>query len=225
MANLLGILHGPTRKDKTSMFCSISMSNTTAMSRNYVKKYIKQHNLCFPVNENIFDKLRWKISKTLESDNPKIKGRVKMGDALNISKIFPKVKVDLVLTSPPYLNIFSYTRENWIRLWLLGFNKEKIFNEIKLDDNHSYTEYKKFIINFLYSVKKILKHNGKLVMVIGDVKNNMIFLNMWNEIKNESPFKMVEYFYDNIKQNKKSTNKNGIKAGKATQLDNICVFQ
>lgn len=223
LANLLGILHGPIRKDKTSMFCSLGMSNTTAMSRNYVKKYSTEHNLTFPINENVFEKLRWKIQKTVKSTNPMQKGKVKIGDALKADKIFPNTKFDLVLTSPPYLNIFSYTRENWIRLWLLGFDKVNLSNQIKLDDNHRYEEYKKFILNFLHSIKKVLKPNGKLIMVVGDVRDNLIFLNMWNEIKNNSPFTMTECFFDDIQQSKKSTNKNGIKAGKATKVDNICV--
>ena len=229
LACLLGILHGPSRKDGTSLFLSISMSNTNSMSKNYVDKYVKCHNLTFPKNENVFEKIKEKVKKTfldfkfyLNKKYPI--GKMKLCNALDCHKNFGNTKFDCIITSPPYLNIFNYTRENWIRLWLLGFNKPNLSNEIKLDDNHSYEEYKIFIKNFMNSAHKALKKDGKLIMIVGDVENKYKFSDLWNKIKNDVKFKLVDSCKDE-RANNKSTRKNGVKSGKATKVDNICLFR
>ena len=223
LACLLGILHGPSRKDGTSLFLSISMSNTNSMSKNYVDKYVKCHNLTFPKNENVFEKIKEKVKKIfldfkfyLNKEYPI--GKMKLSNALDCHKNFGSTKFDCIITSPPYLNIFNYIRENWIRLWLLGFNKPNLSNEIKLDDNHSYEEY------FMNSAYKALKKDGKLIMIVGDVENKYKFLDLWNEIKNDVKFKLVDSCKDE-RVNNKSTRKNGVKSGKATKVDNICLFR
>ena len=32
-------------------------------------------------------------------------------------------KVDLIVTSPPYLQVVNYGTANWIRLWLMGLDE------------------------------------------------------------------------------------------------------
>ena len=212
LACLLGILHGPSRKDGTSLFLSISMSNTNSMSKNYVDNYVKKHSLTFPKNENIFEKLKEKVKKSFSDFkfylNKKYPiGKIKLCNALDCHKNFGRIKFDCIITSPPYLNIFNYTRENWIRLWLLGFNKQNLSSEIKLDDNHSYEEYKTFITNFMNSAYKALGKDGKLIMIVGDVENKYKFLSLWNEIKDTTKFKLVDSCKDE-RANNKSTRKN-----------------
>lgn len=229
LACLLGILHGPTRKDGTSSYLSISMSNTNSMAKNYVDKYVKQHNLHFPINENVFEKLRWKVERSFSNindfDHKNLSiGEVKMGDALNCNQIFKQKKFDCIITSPPYLNIFNYTSENWIRMWLLDYEKDNLKNEIKLDDRHGLASYKNFLINFMNKVFEILKPKSKLIMIIGNVEKKYNFLkDIWQEIKDKVKFKLIDNCLD-YRANNKSTRKNGTKSGKATKVDNICVF-
>ena len=229
LACLLGILHGPTRKDGTSSYLSINMSNTNSMAKNYVDNYVKQHNLHFPRNENVFEKLRKKVERSFSNidhfdHKDLLVGEVKNGDALNCNKIFKNKKFDCIITSPPYLNIFNYTSENWIRMWLLGYEKDNLKKEIKLDDHHGLVDYKKFLINFMNCAFNVLKENGKLIMIIGNVeKKYNFFKDIWQEIKDRTKFKLIERCLD-YRANNKSTRKNGTKSGKATKVDNICVF-
>jgi hypothetical protein len=108
----LGILHGPTKKDGSSSYCSISMRNTTAMSRNYVEKYVREHEIKFPTNDNIFEKLLNKVERISRNGKVSPNAKLKLFDALKCNECFKNNKMDLILTSPPYLNVFSYTREN-----------------------------------------------------------------------------------------------------------------
>lgn len=159
-------------------------------------------------------------------DNKKIPiGDVKLGNALHCNQIFKNKIFDCIITSPPYLNIFSYTSENWIRMWLLGYEKNNLKSEIKLDDHHGFAAYKKFLINFMNYTFNILKENGKLIMIIGNIEKKYNFLkDIWQEIKDKVKFKLIENCLD-YRTNNKSTRKNGTKSGKATKVDNICMFE
>jgi hypothetical protein len=57
LAITLGIMHGPMRKNGDSIYLSLSMSNHTSMSVNYVRNYSLKHNLVKP-EFNIFEKIR-----------------------------------------------------------------------------------------------------------------------------------------------------------------------
>lgn len=38
------------------------------------------------------------------------------------SKFYNNTQIKLVFTSPLYLNIINYTQQNWLKMWMLGFN-------------------------------------------------------------------------------------------------------
>ena len=67
--------------------------------------------------------------------------------------------VDLVVTSPPYLQVVNYGMANWIRLWLLGVDEvgreqgagRKTMNAA-LDHRHTYVTYRQFILRTLFGM-------------------------------------------------------------------------
>jgi len=105
-------MHGPMRKGGKSIYFSLSMSNHTSMSVNYVKKYALKHNLKKPEDDSIFEKIKnraiYILKKSKYSDNI---AQVKLGNALEINKYFD-IKPKLIFTSPPYLNLINYTKQN-----------------------------------------------------------------------------------------------------------------
>ena len=65
-------------------------------------------------------------------------------------------------------------------MWLLGYEKDNLKKEIKLDDHHDLVDYKKFLINFMNCAFNVLKENGKLIMIIGNVeKKYNFFKDIW----------------------------------------------
>lgn len=229
LAITLGIMHGPMKKKGDTIYLSLSMSNHTSMSKNYVKKFADKHNLKRP-EDNIFNKIKnrsiYIISNSKWSKN---NGIVKYGNALEIEQNFPNLKPNLIFTSPPYLNIINYTNQNWIKMWLLGFDSRSENKSIGLDDEHKLDEYIFFIKKYLQNISKISSLETKIIMVIGDVKRNdklFSFEDMWEKIKYDIPELIIdEIFVDNIKQNNKATNSMGSRAGKATRVDKIYVFK
>lgn len=84
--------------------------------------------------------------------------------------------VDLLLTSPPYLDVVNYATANWIRLWWLGVDdvardagagRRKL--NAKLDHRHSYESYVEFMRRSFVGARRVLSRRGVAVYVIGDV--------------------------------------------------------
>lgn len=216
---MLGLMHGPVKKDGTSSYFSVSMPNTFSMSPNYVRNYVKKKNLSYP-EDSIFPKIINRIKIKYENINSSSKVTIKYADALKINNL-RKESVDLFFTSPPYLNIINYTNDNWIRLWLLGYDRNKLKEEIKLDDKHSYENYCKFIEKYLNTKYDLASQKGKMILVVGDIKNKMNFEEVLKQIKKNIKWKLIEIYKNEINSNNKVTNM--IKA-KATTKENIYIF-
>ncbi|QVK05297.1 DNA methyltransferase [Mycoplasma mycoides] len=230
---ILGLMHGPSRKDKTSAYFSLSMSNNVSMSPNYVKQYAKKNLLERPVS-NIFELIVDKILKiykkrTKELIQSKLNAEFRFSNALYISNTWKDIKPKLIFTSPPYLNIINYTKQNWIKMWMLGYEKNEDIKKIGLDDFHNeYSYINNFLIKFMIECSLLMTDNSKLIMVIGDViKGKKIFsiINHIDYIQQETKLSLVEIYTDNVTQSSKATNSHGVKAGKATQIERIYVFE
>ncbi|ATZ20844.1 DNA methyltransferase [Mesoplasma coleopterae] len=229
LAIFLGILHGPMKKNGDSIYLSLSMSNHTSMSKKYVQKYAQDNNLKKP-SFNIFDKVKNRAEKIIiNSKYEKNEACVKYGNALEVDKIFPNLNPKLVITSPPYLNIINYTNQNWLKMWVLGYDNRHDNKEIGLDDSHNLLNYKNFMSKYLWKISKIISKEGKIVLVIGDVfqnGKNYSFEDIWKEIRKDFlDLYLKEIYVDKIEQNYKSTNSMGSKAGKATKVEKIYVFE
>jgi hypothetical protein len=112
----LGLMHGPSKKDGTSTYFSISMPNTISMSPNYVKNYAKKNNLICPnsdVFELLINRINYKFDDLLEK---KYNGKIYEFDSTKKNKKIKNGTVSLVITSPPYLNIVNYKTSNWLKL-------------------------------------------------------------------------------------------------------------
>lgn len=229
---ILGLMHGPSKKDKTSSFFSISMSNNVSMSPNYVKNYAINNSLIKPEN-NLFELISNKITKiynkrTNELKNAKLDAEFRLSNALSISETWKDITPTLIFTSPPYLNIINYTRQNWLKMWFLGYETDFDNRKIGLDDFHNENSYiNNFLIKFMLECKLIMDFNSKLIMVIGDVKKGNKTFSISNHIdyiEQKTGLYLIEMYIDDVNQKFKTTNSHGVKAGKATQTEKIYVF-
>lgn len=116
---VLGLMHGSERQDGTSSYASISMPNTFSMSPDYVRRYVERKRLQ-RVERNVFELLRRKVDRLFRGFVPLGKsGVVAHADARKLTKVplFMRYvgKVKLAVTSPPYLDVVNYAKQNWIR--------------------------------------------------------------------------------------------------------------
>lgn len=226
LAIALGLMHGPMRKNGDTMYFSVSMPNAISMSPNYVKKYVKEKKLKKP-NINIFEKIKERLERIYDQIlEENYDSKFWYFDATKDNKDIHNNSVKLVVTSPPYLNIVNYTNSNWLKLWLLGFERNELSKKIKLSDKLNFENYCLFMKKYLNNIYPKLEEKAKVCLVVGDVHNNELLENVWNEIKKQVNFKWVKTYYDNnYKQEKKVTNMLNKKKGRATIIEKVMVLE
>ncbi|MDH7448428.1 DNA methyltransferase [Aquimarina sp. 2201CG14-23] len=228
---VLGIMHGGERKDGSSGYLSISMPNTFSMSPDYVRRFVQTKELN-RVYRSVFINLREKIKRVFKKHNsPKIESKIFECDVKELSKSSNfkpyKNKVDLILTSPPYLGIVNYAKQNWIRSWFL--ESDPLLVSERLDDDLNINQWVKFSKLFVTEFKKFLKPNGVAVFVIGDVaKSSNSVIPLAREfsmmIKENGLFENIWLFSDYIQGVDKTTRIWGETKGKATATDRIVIL-
>ena len=84
----------------------------------------------------------------------------------------PDESVDLVVTSPPFLDIVDYEQDNWLRMWFCNIEIEagKIWQLKSLED------WVARMKDVLVELHRILKGTGKIAFEVGEVRNGEIFL-------------------------------------------------
>ncbi|MDD7884159.1 DNA methyltransferase [Metamycoplasma hyosynoviae] len=220
-----GLMHGRSRKDGSTMYFSLDMPNTISFSPEYVNKYSKAHNLVKP-NVNIFEKLLKRLeTKYSELLSQNFESNFKEWDSTSNFDFIENETVSLVITSPPYLSIVNYTASNWLRLWLLGFDRAKLKNEIVLSDNLKISKYQDFLITYLQKIYSKLKTNAKVCLVIGDVHKIELIEQIWKQIKDKVQYKFLNLYVDNNVNDKKITKMLNTKKGNATKIDKILVLE
>lgn len=229
---LAGIMHGSWRRDDTSQYLSISMPNTFSMSPTYVEKFIRENGLK-KLNQDVFERLRDKLSRLYLDDISGSSGRAHHSDAATLLKgrsLRPK-SVDLVLTSPPYLQVVNYGTANWIRLWLLGVDevgreagagRKRL--DAALDHGHTYSAYVQFLLRTAHGIQRVLKDDGVAVLVIGDVADpgkepRPLGAQIWEDIKDLTDLRLIEIVEDHLPVQYKVSRIWGETKGQATNRD------
>jgi DNA modification methylase len=230
---LAGIMHGAWRRDDTSQYLSISMPNTFSMSPAYVEKFIRENGLQ-KIDQNVFDLLRNKLARLYVDDISGTVGRTFHSDAseLLMGRSLKQESVDLVVTSPPYLQVVNYGTSNWIRLWLLGVDGvgreqgagRKQLNEA-LDHRHTYGSYCEFMLRTVLGIQRVLKRDGVAVLVIGDVKDPekekplSLAAQLWDDIQDRTGLRLIEIVEDDLPVQNKVSRIWGDTKGQATSRD------
>jgi hypothetical protein len=228
---LAGIMHGKHRHDGTSQYLSISMPNTFSMSPSYVRKFIEEKQLAAP-DQNVFECLIHKLARLYLDAVEGPEGDAFISDAANL--LTGKIKaagVDLVLTSPPYLQVVNYGTANWIRLWLLGLDgvsrdsgAGRRHLDAALDHQHTYATYQDFLLRTLSGVRRVLKKNGVAVIVIGDVADPgkdavPLAAKIWQDVGRRTGLRMLDLIEDHLPVQNKVSRIWGDTKGQATSRD------
>lgn len=167
MACLLGILHG-----HSSFSLSISSAHAYAMAPAYVARFAERNNLEAP-RRDVRDCLRIKARRVLQSPRlPRVNWRVEPALAQDCVSIYPDLvgEVDMVLTSPPYLNAQTYAKDNWLRLWLLGHDYKSLLPRYL--QTGSPPIYQEKMLEVFHALSKMLRPGGSLICVAGDVRRS-----------------------------------------------------
>lgn len=234
LATLSGALHGaPHKNQQTSNFLSISMPNTFSMSPNYIREYVKKHNLQkIPIDA--FQVLRARIERMYRGGRPATEGFAHLASATALSQIpnphFKRREVKLVISSPPYLKVVRYGLYNWIRLWLLDEDDEAL--DARLDQHPKLPDYLKFMHEVCRQIYTVMAPGGVCALVIGDVKKPRdpeplnLAQEVWRYLKlKRGKWQLAGIIEDALPENMKVTKIWGKdKRGKATLIDRVLVL-
>ncbi|MDX3886330.1 MAG: DNA methyltransferase [Sphingomonas sp.] len=114
----------------------------------------------------------FKKSRTLFRDRVPQGGEARLltGDATNCG--FGDSSVDLVVTSPPFLDIVQYASDNWLRCWFAGIDASKVDIAMhrKAEDWTSFTH------RVLADLARVTKSGGHVAFEVGEVRNGKIEL-------------------------------------------------
>ncbi|GIX40982.1 MAG: DNA methylase [Leptospiraceae bacterium] len=147
----------PEAQKKNNLRRNIKIIYKDIKSR-IIKKYLNDHKIEIPSE--------YKISNFNEYYQL---------DSQNLYMI-PDNSVDLIITSPPFLDKVNYKQDNWLRAWFIGVEEE--LNDLALGIYNSLEEWKEFMKNSIKEMIRIIKPGGRIVIEVGEVKykKNTIFL-------------------------------------------------
>jgi hypothetical protein len=110
---------------------------------------------------------RWRLHAAAE------KAQVLVCDAASTPAIESE-SVQLTVTSPPFLNIVQYARDNWLRCWFNGFDPEAIGERITMSTTvEDWSEAMSGVFRELY---RITRHGGWVAFEVGEVRRGEIKL-------------------------------------------------
>lgn len=124
------------------------------------------------IYKNVIEHIRKKVDLSYKKGDFSHfkKGEAILGDLFSLSDIY-KNEVDVIITSPPFINSIKFFNNNWMRLWLSGwepsdFKKaDKRFIESK--QNIDFSIYK----DFFNMCNSVLKSSGSIILHLGKSKN------------------------------------------------------
>lgn len=205
LGTLLGILHG-----HSALSLSVPSSHSFGMAPRYVRKYARQHKLKRPYRD-VKNCLLLRAKQILTDEPPSAAGRVICGTADRYPRTMSKRlenMVDLILTSPPYLDVQTYAKDSWLRLWLLGYDY-KLIRQASIETG-SPRLYLERMAPCLREMLRVLKPLGRAVIISGDapyvVRNRKKFLRIAHVLGSLATklshlgytFKLQDEFVDDI---------------------------
>lgn len=80
--------------------------------------------------------------------------------------------VALAVTSPPFLDIVDYARDNWLRCWFAGIDP----GAVAIDRHRSVAEWQAFVAAALAELARVVRPGGHVAFEVGEVRGGKILL-------------------------------------------------
>jgi len=163
MALLMVYLHG-----KQGQALSNQMRQTKSMSPQYAIEWWAEHGTeppdVDPV-EFMRDRIRWRYAKGVADTG---ESQVLMGNSV---ALLPRIvhrlgenrlpRAKLLLTSPPYYGVTHYHYDQWLRLWLLGFEPQAYVTRGKYQGRFTnIAEYRNMLARVFAQASKAVQRNA-----------------------------------------------------------------
>jgi hypothetical protein len=115
-----------------------------------------------------------KKSRTLLADGPPGDGpgaEFLVGRADKSPRI-ADASVDLVVTSPPFLDVVDYQADNWLRCWFTGIDP----SAVQIARHKSASDWTSFVHDVFGELGRIVRPGGHVAFEVGEVRNGKVEL-------------------------------------------------
>ena len=136
------------------------------IQRNQIPEYRPIKPRILKKSKSLLRNWRWQFSKSFDIDS-----MIFVKESSNVSGISDN-SVQLVVTSPPFLDVIDYKSDNWLRCWFIGIDS----SEIEISQIKSIEEWEKMVIDSLKDIHRILKPNGYVAFEVGEVRGGKVLL-------------------------------------------------
>ena len=130
--------------------------------------------------------------------------------------------VDLVVTSPPFLDIVQYAADNWLRCWFAGIDPDTV----AIDMHRTEDAWTSMVASVLAEQARILRPGGYVAFEVGEVRNGKVLLEklVWRAAEG-LPFERIGVMI-NDQEFTKTANCWGVANGtKGTNTNRIVLLQ
>jgi hypothetical protein len=80
--------------------------------------------------------------------------------------------VDLVVTSPPFLDVVQYASDNWLRCWFAGIDT----TDVQISMHRKPKDWTAFVHDVFVELGRIVRPGGHVAFEVGEVRNGKIEL-------------------------------------------------
>ena len=80
--------------------------------------------------------------------------------------------VDLIVTSPPFLDVVDYPTDNWLRCWFAGIDAETV----PITLHRSLADWEGFVASCFREFARIVRPGGKVAFEVGEVRGGKLAL-------------------------------------------------
>jgi hypothetical protein len=80
--------------------------------------------------------------------------------------------VDLVVTSPPFLDVVDYQQDNWLRCWFCGIDPAAVPVTLA----KTIEEWQAFVMRTLAELRRVLRPGGHVAFEVGEVRGGSVRL-------------------------------------------------
>ena len=87
----------------------------------------------------------------------------------------PDGSVDLVVTSPPFLDIVQYAADNWLRCWFAGIDP----GTVAIDMHRSEEAWTAMVRRVLQEQARLVRPGGYVAFEVGEVRKGSVLLEQW----------------------------------------------
>lgn len=133
-----------------------------------------------PDNRSVPDLILSKSKSLLGDVTPEIREQIKSvsknaliitGNCEDVPTLADQ-SVDLIVTSPPFLNIVDYAADNWLRCWFIGLESDSI----QIDIQAKLDRWEASMTRALCEMHRVLRPGGWLAFEVGELQKGKIRL-------------------------------------------------